>query len=178
MKHNVIVATLLFAAAAAGCASQQAKEEPAATGTGAATTTQTAAPTGAPGAAVESKSVDPFSDPNNLLSKNAIYYDFDNATIKGDYKPLVQAHASYLDAHRGANVVIQGNCDERGSREYNVGLGQRRADSVKRMLETLGVKAGQIETVSFGKEKPRAMGHDEAAWAENRRSDIVYKSKD
>ena len=177
MMHKAIVATLLFAAAAAGCSSQQVKEEPAATG-GGATTTQTTAPTAAPGAAVESKSVDPFSDPNNLLSKNAIYYDFDNATIKGDYKPLVQAHASYLDAHRGAHVVIQGNCDERGSREYNIGLGQRRADSVKRMLETLGVNAGQVETVSFGKEKPRAMGHNETAWAENRRSDIVYKSKD
>jgi len=180
MMHKAIMATLLFAAAAAGCTNPQVKPDAAATGGATSTqTTQTgAAAKDAPSQDVSATTTDPFADANNLLSKRSIYYDFDNSTIKGDYKSEVQAHGAYLASHGGAKVVIEGNCDERGSREYNVGLGQRRADSVKSMLKLLGVKDGQIQTVSWGKEKPKAMGHSEAAWAENRRSDIVYKSKD
>jgi peptidoglycan-associated lipoprotein len=90
---------------------------------------------------------------------------------------LVTAHANYLTSNRGRKIVIQGNADERGSREYNLALGQRRADSVKKMLLLLGVGDSQIETVSFGEEKPRAKGTDEGSYAENRRSDIVYDSE-
>jgi len=86
----------------------------------------------------------------------------------------VEAHARYLAANRTARVTLQGHADERGSREYNIALGQKRADAVKRMMTVMGVQETIVETVSFGKEKPRNMGHDEAAWAENRRVDILY----
>ncbi|HVO87524.1 MAG TPA: peptidoglycan-associated lipoprotein Pal [Casimicrobiaceae bacterium] len=116
----------------------------------------------------------PLRDPNSPLSKRAVYFDFDSYSIKDEYKPLIEAHARYLQQHREARMTIQGNADERGSREYNIALGQKRADAVKRTMTLLGAQDQQIETVSFGKEKPRNPGHDEAAWAENRRDDIVY----
>jgi len=118
--------------------------------------------------------VNPLKDPNNILSKRSVYYDYDSAVIKDEFKPLITAHARYLAQHRSAKMVIQGNTDERGSREYNIALGQRRADSVKQMMLLLGAQESQIETVSFGEEKPRAAGKDEASFSENRRSDIVY----
>ena len=116
----------------------------------------------------------PLTDPNNILSKRSVYFDYDSFVVKDEYRPLVEAHARYLQQNRNARVTVQGNTDERGSREYNIALGQKRADSVKRMMTLLGASESQIETVSFGKEKPRNPGHDEAAWAENRRDDILY----
>ena len=116
----------------------------------------------------------PLKDPNNILSKRSIYYDFDKFDVKDEYRPMVEAHARYLRENPGAKMLIQGNTDERGSREYNVGLGQRRSDGVKRMLILLGAKETQIESVSLGEEKPKSEGHDEAAWAQNRRSDMLY----
>ena len=92
-------------------------------------------------------------------------------------RPLVTAHARYLQQNPGAKIRIEGNTDERGSREYNIALGQRRSEAVKQMMQLLGARAGQIESVSFGEEKPRASGHDEASWAENRRADIVYQGE-
>ena len=90
------------------------------------------------------------------------------------YKPIIEAHAKYLAANRNARATLQGHGDERGAREYNIALGQKRADAVKRMMTLLGVQEIQIETVSFGEEKPKNLGHDESAWAENRRVDILY----
>jgi peptidoglycan-associated lipoprotein len=119
----------------------------------------------------------PLKDPGNILSKRSVYFDFDSSSVKDEFKPLVSAHAKYLTDNRGRKIVIQGNTDERGSREYNLALGQRRSDSVKKMMMLLGVSDGQIETVSFGEEKPRASGSDEGSYAENRRSDIVYDSE-
>ena len=116
----------------------------------------------------------PLRDPNNILSRRSIYFDYDSFVVKDEYRPLVEAHARYLQQNRNARVTVQGNTDERGSREYNIALGQKRADSVKRMMTLLGATESQIETVSFGKEKPRNPGHDEAAYAENRRDDILY----
>ena len=116
----------------------------------------------------------PLRDPNNILSKRSIYFEFDSFTVADQYKPIVEAHARYLAANRNARVTLQGHADERGSREYNIALGQKRADAVKRMTTVMGVQETIVETVSFGKEKPRNMGHDEAAWAENRRVDIIY----
>ena len=116
----------------------------------------------------------PLKDPGSILSKRSVYFDFDSTSVKDEFKPLVSAHAKYLNDNRGRRVVIQGNTDERGSREYNLALGQRRSDSVKKMMLLLGVGDKQIETVSFGEEKPRATGSDEGSYAENRRSDIVY----
>lgn len=116
----------------------------------------------------------PLKDPGNILSKRSIFFDYDSNIVKDEFKPLVTAHARYLAQNADAKMTIQGNTDERGSREYNIALGQRRADSVKQMMLLLGAKESQIETVSFGEEKPRADGHDEAAWSQNRRDDIVY----
>ncbi len=109
-----------------------------------------------------------------MPSQRSVYYDFDKYAVKSDYTPLVQANAEYLKDHSSAKVRIEGNCDERGSRSYNLALGQRRADAVKKAIELLGVSAKRIESVSYGEEKPKAKGHDETAWAQNRRSDLVY----
>jgi peptidoglycan-associated lipoprotein len=119
----------------------------------------------------------PLDDPRSILYKRSVYFDFNKYDVKSDYQPLVQAHAQYVVAHPGARVVVQGNCDEVGSTEYNLALGQRRADAVMKSMKLLGVKDAQIESVSFGKEKPKATGNDEAAHAENRRDDIVYNTK-
>jgi peptidoglycan-associated lipoprotein len=102
------------------------------------------------------------------------FYDFDKYDVKDEYKPMVDAHAKYLRENTGTRMLIQGNTDERGSREYNIALGQRRAESVKRMLLLLGGREDQIEAVSLGEEKPRATGSGEEAWAQNRRSDMLY----
>ena len=115
-----------------------------------------------------------LKDPNNILSKRNVYFDYDEFVVKDQYRPLIEAHAKYLQTNRGARAIIQGNTDERGTREYNIALGQKRADAVKKMMVLLGASETQIETVSFGKEKPRREGHDEASWAENRRADIVH----
>jgi peptidoglycan-associated lipoprotein len=116
----------------------------------------------------------PLKDPANILSKRSIYYDFDKFEVRDEYRGLVEAHAKYLRDNAGAKMLIQGNTDERGSREYNVALGQRRADGVKRMLMLLGAKEAQIESVSLGEEKPKSEGSNEDAWAQNRRSDMLY----
>jgi len=116
----------------------------------------------------------PLRDPRNVLSKRSVYFDYDSYAVKDEFKPLIEAHAKYLQTTRTARMTIQGNADERGSREYNIALGQRRAETVKRMMLLYGATDTQIETVSFGKEKPKNSGHDEAAWAENRRDDVVY----
>jgi len=137
-----------------------------------------AATTGATGGAVTGTAtagtMNPLKDPRSALSKRSVYFDYDRYDVKDEYKPLIEAHAKYLVGNKTARVTIQGNCDERGSREYNIALGQRRADNVKRMMLLYGATDSQIETVSFGKEKPKNAGHDEGAWAENRRDDLVY----
>ena len=115
-----------------------------------------------------------LKDPNNILSKRSVYYEFDKYDVKDEYKPMIEAHARYLRENGATRMLIQGNTDERGSREYNVALGQRRSESVKRMLLLLGGREDQIEAVSLGEEKPRAAGANEEAWAQNRRSDMLY----
>lgn len=111
------------------------------------------------------------------LAQRSIYYDLDQFDVKDQYRGLVEAHAKYLRENPAAKVLIQGNTDERGSREYNVALGQRRSDGVKKMLVLLGARENQIETVSLGEEKPQADGHEESAWSKNRRSDILYNGE-
>ncbi len=123
------------------------------------------------------KPLDPLKDPNNILSQRSVYFAFDKSNVTGEYDALLQAHAQYLVGHSSAKVELQGNCDERGSAEYNLALGQRRADAVRKSLSLLNVPAAQMSTGSFGKEKPLATGHDETAWAKNRRTDIVYQSE-
>lgn len=126
---------------------------------------------------VNTASVDPLDDPKGALAKRSVYFDYDKYVVKDEFKPLVAAHGKYLESNKGRKIVIQGNADERGGAEYNLALGQKRAEAVRKSLSVLGVSESQMEAVSFGKEKPKALGHDEAAWAENRRADIVYAPK-
>ena len=128
--------------------------------------------------AVEQVSVggtDPLNDPKSPLAKRSIYFDFDSFVIKDEFRGTVEAHSRYLLDNRNRRVVIQGNTDDRGSREYNLALGQKRAEAVRRAMSALGVADTQMEAVSFGEERPRATGADEASYAENRRADLVYQ---
>lgn len=119
----------------------------------------------------------PLKDPSNILSKRNVYFDFDSDAVKAEFRPLIEAHAKYLLANSGAKVTLQGNADEKGTREYNVALGQRRSVAVKKSLNLLGVQDGQIETVSFGEEKAAEGCADEACNKQNRRVDIVYENE-
>lgn len=121
--------------------------------------------------------MDPLRDSSNILSRRSVYFDFDSYTIKSEYRDLVLAHARYLRDNSNSRVLLQGNTDERGSREYNLALGQRRADSVKNAMLLSGAREHQIEAVSLGEEKPRAAGRDESSWNENRRADILYQGE-
>jgi peptidoglycan-associated lipoprotein len=113
-----------------------------------------------------------------LPAQRSVYYDLDRYDIKPEFRPAIEAHARYLREHGQAHVTIQGNGDERGSREYNLALGQKRAEGVRQMMRVSGAQDQQLEAISFGEEKPKAPGHDEAAWAQNRRSDLVYDRSD
>lgn len=124
---------------------------------------------------VSTGSTDPLNDPQGELAKRSIYFDFNSYVVKDEYQSVVQAHARYLNKNKNRRILIQGNTDERGGREYNLALGQKRAEAVRKSMSLLGVSESQLEAVSFGKEKPRALGSDEASWAENRRADIVYQ---
>jgi len=123
----------------------------------------------------------PFGNQNSvagpqagLLAKRTVYFDFDSAVIKGDGTDIVAAHAKYLSDHPDARVRLEGNTDERGSPEYNIGLGMRRAQAVRQALLLQGASAAQITVVSYGAEHPVDPAHNEDAWAKNRRVDIVY----
>ncbi|MDE2051390.1 MAG: peptidoglycan-associated lipoprotein Pal [Gammaproteobacteria bacterium] len=123
----------------------------------------------------------PFGNQNSvagpqqgLLAKRTVYFDFDSAVIKGDGTDIVAAHAKYLSDHADARVRLEGNTDERGSPEYNIGLGMRRAQAVRQALLLQGASASQITVVSYGAEHPVDPAHNEDAWSKNRRVDIVY----
>ena len=118
-----------------------------------------------------------LKDPSNILSKRTVYFDFDKFDVKPEYRPLVEAHAKFLRENPTAKMLIQGNADERGSREYNVGLGQRRSDAVKKMMTLLGVREDQVEAVSLGEEKPTCTQHNEDCWAKNRRDEMLYNGE-
>ena len=120
-------------------------------------------------------STDPLNDPNGELAQRSVYFDFDSYVVKSEYQSVVDAHARYLNSHGNRKVIIQGNTDDRGGSEYNLALGQKRAEAVRKAMSLMGVPDSQMEAVSFGKEKPKALGNNEAAWAENRRADIVYQ---
>ncbi len=117
---------------------------------------------------------EPLSDPSSVLANRSIYFDLDSYIVKDEFKSVIDAHGKYLASRPDRKVLIQGNTDERGGSEYNLALGQKRADAVRRALAQRGVPESQMEAVSFGKEKPKAMGSTEEAWKENRRADIAY----
>jgi peptidoglycan-associated lipoprotein len=179
------------AAALAGCTSTPETVAPTETRTGTGTTTvtpdsgaSTSGVGGTPGASgstmpggSSATGGNPLRDPRSPLSRREIFYDYDSFTVKDEYKPLLEAHAAYLKQNRNARIKVEGNTDERGSREYNLALGQKRSESVKRVLTLLGVSEAQIDTVSFGEEKPRNPASTEAAYSENRRCDLLYSGE-
>ena len=171
-----ILMSIAMATPVAACGSQEVKKDVPVSDQSSSTTqpsqtgqTSTTTPTTQP-----TITANPLTDPKNILSKRSVYFDFDSNVVKDEYKGLVQAHAKYMVDKKDTKIRVEGNCDERGSREYNLALGQRRAESVKKVMTVLGVQEGRIETVSFGEEKPAASGHDETSWAQNRRGDIKY----
>ena len=178
---NVLLAAAAVALAAvllAGCQTTPDAEKPADVEErkpAPPTTTKPIPPTVIPGTPITDPSKDPrLKDPANILSKRSIYFDFDSDAIKAEFVPLVEAHAGFLRQYKTAKMLIQGNADDRGSREYNLGLGQRRADAVKKRLVLLGATESQIESVSLGEEKPVCTEQTEECWARNRRADMLY----
>ena len=172
-----LVACALVALAVAGCAKDETKAQIEDRSTAQPSTGTTQPPsTGSTTRPATSDRVggNPLTDPSSPLSKRSVYFDFDSNEVKDEYRNLLQAHARYIADTRSQRVRIEGNTDERGSREYNLALGQRRAEAVKRVMTVLGADGSRIETISYGEEKPRSQGHDEAAWQENRRADIRY----
>ncbi len=118
----------------------------------------------------------PLGDPASPLYEKVVYFDYDASTIRAEYQDLVTAHGRYLAANPEVTVSVEGHCDERGSREYNIALGERRANSVRDLLIAQGASSRQIITVSYGEERPADPGTGEAAWAQNRRVELVYKN--
>jgi peptidoglycan-associated lipoprotein len=116
----------------------------------------------------------PLDNPDSPLYTKVVYFDFDVSEIRQESIPTLRAHAEYLMSNAGASITVEGHCDERGSREYNIGLGERRASAIKRFMEAEGVSSSQINTISYGEERPADPGHGEAAWAMNRRGVLVY----
>ena len=171
MRRVVIVLVVAAALALGGCAGKPTKPAPSApeTSEGA-----QGAGAGAASAAAANPDDEAMGPQAGLLATRVVYFDFDSAEIKGAGTDVVAAHAKYLGAHPAIRVRLEGHTDERGSREYNIGLGERRAQSVRRALLLQGATDVQISTVSYGEERPAAPGHDEAAWAKNRRVEIVY----
>ena len=118
-----------------------------------------------------------FNDPNNPLSKRTVYFMLDSSEVMPDFIPVIAAHAQYLVANPAQKITLEGNGDERGSREYNIALGEQRAKSVASKMKVQGVSENQLQIVSYGEEKPAAFGSDEAAWEKNRRVEIVYQPR-
>ena len=172
---KIILSTILVSLLAA-CASEKAKEavsEPAA----APAPAQTAAPATAPveSAPVSTEATGAASAEAAAPAERSVYFPFDVDAVQEADRATVQAHGEYLAKNKNAKVRVEGNADERGSSEYNLALGQRRANNVKKLLILSGAKSSQIETISFGEEKPRCTEHNEACWSQNRRADIVAK---
>ena len=118
---------------------------------------------------------DPLNEPGSLLSKRTVYFDFDKSNIKPEARAIIEAHAKYLAENPHKTITVEGHCYERGTREYNLSLGERRSKAVHQMMSLLGVSARQIVVVSYGEERPVDLGHDETAWAKNRRAEIIYR---
>lgn len=127
---------------------------------------------------VEAVALAAYLDPKNAIStQRSLYFDYDVFTVKPEFVQMLEMHGKFLAANPMVSIRVQGNADERGSAEYNLALGQKRADAVVHVLKVYGVNDSQMESISFGREKPKALGHDEAAWSQNRRVDLEYPSK-
>jgi peptidoglycan-associated lipoprotein len=118
-----------------------------------------------------------INDPQSVLAERVVYFDYDKSDIKPEFQDLLEAHGKYLAAYPDVKVRLEGHTDERGSREYNLALAEQRAKAVRQVLLLNGAPAANLEVVSFGEEVPKALGHDEAAWAQNRRVELVYEAR-
>jgi len=177
MKKTQFLLSLLAAAAMAGCSSVKL-EEPAPVETRPAAPVVVAPPAAKPAPVAESRvaTVDLAAQATAAVSdKRVIYFDFDSYVVKDDFRNVVEAHAKRLNDFKTVRLSLEGHADERGGSEYNLALGQKRAEAVVKSLSLLGVSAGQVEPVSFGKERPAVQGHDEAAWSKNRRVELKDK---
>jgi len=161
----------------AGCASQVPLDDKKATVSSAAASSASSAAASSASSAADAATASQIAAAKAALGKvkPSIYFDYDKFEIKTEYQPTITAFANYLKADVKARLVIEGNADERGTTEYNLALGQKRAEAVSKALGVLGVAANRVEAVSNGEEKPRAKGSTEAAWAENRRADPLLK---
>ena len=118
-----------------------------------------------------------FDNSESLLSRRVIYFDFDKSEIRAEYRPIVAAHAAYVSAHGSARVTLEGHADERGTREYNLGLAERRSNSVSGLLSAAGAMGSQLDSVSYGEERPVCRVSDDSCWSQNRRVEIVYTAR-
>lgn len=118
-----------------------------------------------------------FDNSESLLSKRVIYFDFDKSEVKAEYRATIAAHAAYVSSHGSARVTLEGHADERGTREYNLGLGERRGNAVSGLFSAAGAMGGQLDTVSYGEERPVCRVSDSNCWAQNRRVEIVYTAR-
>jgi peptidoglycan-associated lipoprotein len=180
MTATRILIALVCALALAGCASKRATtaaEQPPSTGIEAGATTAGAPADVATASGLETAGAEGAGvagPQGGLLSRRVVYFDFDRAEVRSEDAAIVAAHAGYLSSNPGTRVRLEGHTDERGTREYNIGLAERRAQSVRRAMMLQGVAETQLATVSFGEERPAAAGEDESAWSQNRRVEIVY----
>ena len=173
--HRILVVMLLACLGVVACASKHPKTPPPSQGSQVGAGSEASGAGGANAANAGQNGDDEAAGPQaGLLAKRVVYFDFDSSEIKGEGTDIVGAHAKYLANNPTARVRLEGHTDDRGSREYNIGLGERRAQSVRRALLLQGATETQISTVSYGAERPAVAGHDEAAWAKNRRVEIVY----
>lgn len=188
-----IALMLVAAAALAACEGTVGTVED--SGTASTSTTDTASTSGAGGDAVsgtrtaagteDSATVTsataprhPLDDPATPLGTHTIYFEFDSSDVPASAQPIIEAHATYLSEHAGASITLEGHADERGSREYNIGLGEKRALAVRRLMSLLGATGPQVRTISYGEERPADAGHEESAWQLNRRVEIVYRTRE
>ncbi|MDP2752745.1 MAG: peptidoglycan-associated lipoprotein Pal [Rhodocyclaceae bacterium] len=177
---SLLAASLLLAACAAELLAPEQK--PVATevrAPKAVVVAETPTPVLAPPAPVIVDAFDPVNlkNPQSILSKRTVFFDYDQYVIREEFKALVEAHAKFLVKNPKMKMLIQGNADERGSREYNVALGQKRAEAIRKALALLGAPEGRVEAVSLGEEKPRCTEHAESCWAQNRRGDMLYSGE-
>ena len=182
MKYARLTLSLLAAGLLAACSSAPStdgqgaavedRSSASASGVGGSGVTTVNADGRTPGAAYPE-----LKDPKNILSKRSVLFDYNSYVIKDEYRSLVEAHAKFLTSHPSVKMLIQGNTDERGSREYNLALGQKRSDAVKKALTLLGVSESQLESVSLGEEKPSCGDASESCWSANRRGDMLYSGE-
>lgn len=168
---RVTLPVVLLCGLLAACSSKSAKDDSASTqqAPAASSGTQTY------GTGDETRgAMEELNDPNSPLSQRIVYFDYDSSEIREEYRGTVEAHARFLAANPSISMSLEGHADERGSREYNLALGERRAQSVKRQMVLLGAQAQQIRTTSYGEERPVVDGHDDGSWAQNRRVEILY----